>query len=182
MASTGPIQLTTMIVSPSDLKRARREVESIDDAMHQAGLRSQATGTADTTAGKLLPSSRLIDELSSETHLDVAKAAERAQLLKYLTDLVEHAPVLHFSFASEPSAAFMNKLIIWLRTNIHPQVLVHLGLQPSVVAGCVMRTANRQFDFSLNSAFEAQRDLLINSLTEVTIATATSVEAKKVAA
>ncbi len=60
----------------------------------------------------------------------------------------------------------MTKLVVWLRANIHPQILVHLGLQPSIAAGCVVRTANKQFDFSLSEAFEKQRELLIASLKE----------------
>ncbi|HEX8182559.1 MAG TPA: hypothetical protein VF575_03065 [Candidatus Saccharimonadales bacterium] len=154
------LPLTTMIVSPSDLKRARRELEALDDFMHQASLRQGGK------ALKMPQTSRLIDELASETNVNMLQSADRAKLLKYLTDLITSAPVLHFSFASEPSASFMNKLIIWLRSNIHPQVLVHLGLQPSIAAGCIVRTSNKQFDFSLTQAFERQRELLVSSLRE----------------
>jgi hypothetical protein len=158
MVSTPRTHLTTLLVSPSDVKRARREVEAVDDFLHQAGLRQGGK------AVKLPQVSRLVDELVSETGANLLHPADRAQLLKYLSSLVEHAPVLHFSFASEPSAAFMSKLVVWLRTNVHPQVLVHLGLQPSIAAGCIVRTANRQFDFSLTQAFNRQQQLLVEEL------------------
>lgn len=154
------IALTTLIVSPSDLKKARRELEALDESLHQAGLRSGGKPT------KMPETSRLIDELASETNANLLQSGHRTQLLKYVSDLITGAPVLHFSFASEPSAAFMTKLIIWLRTNIHPQVLVQLGLQPAIAAGCIVRTANKQFDFSLTQAFENQQGLLIDSIRE----------------
>jgi hypothetical protein len=158
MASSPP--LTTQIISPSDLKRARREVEAVDDFLHQAGLRQGGK------AVKMPQTSRLIDELVSELKVNLLQPADRVRILKYLSDLVTNAPVLHVSFASEPSPAFMSKLIIWLRLNIHPQTLVHLGLQPSIAAGCIIRTANKQFDFSLTEAFEKQRSMLISSLVD----------------
>lgn len=160
MASSSRAQLPVLIVSPSDLKRARRELESVDDFLHQAGLRQGGK------AVKLPGTSRLIDALAEETGVNLLRVTERDRLLKYLSDLIERAPVLHISFASEPSAAFMSKLVSWLRTNIHPQVLVHLGLQPSIAAGCVVRTANRQFDLSLARSFDKQCDLLAKSLRE----------------
>ncbi len=156
MASRLP--LTSLIVSPSDLKRARRELESVDDFLHQAGLRQGGKVV------KLPQTSRLMNELVSQAGVNLLHAPERARLLQELSDLVEQAPVLHFSFASEPSRAFMTKLTDRLRINIHPQVLVHLGLQPSIAAGCIVRTKNRQFDFSLTQAFERQREQFVDSL------------------
>ncbi|HEX8226807.1 MAG TPA: hypothetical protein VF572_02970 [Candidatus Saccharimonadales bacterium] len=160
-SSTARTQLTTLIVSPSDLKRARRELEALDDFLLQASLRQGGKPV------KLPQANRLIDELIDTSGGSLLNPADRKKLLQYLTDLITKAPVVHISFASEPSAAFMNKLIIWLRDNIHPQVLVHLGLQPSIAAGCIVRTANKQFDFSLTQAFENQRQQLIASLLEV---------------
>ncbi len=154
--------LTTLIVSPSDLKHVRRDLEALDDTLRQAGLRQGGKAVA------LPQPSRFINALAEESKANLLRAGDRQQLLQYLSTLVEKAPVLHISFASEPSAAFMNKLIIWLRSNIHPQLLVHLGLQPSIAAGCIVRTPNKQFDFSLAQAFEKQRELLVASLLEIT--------------
>jgi F0F1-type ATP synthase delta subunit len=51
--------------------------------------------------------------------------------------------------------------VTWLRANIHPQALVQVGLQPNIAAGCVVRTANKQFDLSLRQSFAKHKDLLI---------------------
>ncbi|HSH55760.1 MAG TPA: hypothetical protein VK983_02970, partial [Candidatus Limnocylindrales bacterium] len=98
--------------------------------------------------------------------MNLLRKTDREKLLKYLSALLDKAPVLHMSFASDPSAAFMDKLVVWLRQNIHPQVLVRIGLQPSVAAGCILRTANKEYDFSLRQALDDQKPLLIAKLHE----------------
>lgn len=150
--------LTPLITSPSDLKRARRELEALDDFLHQAGLRQGGKSV------KLPQISRVLEELTSDSGLNLLKKTDRDRLAKFIALLIEKAPVLHMSFASEPSGAFMSKLIVWLRANIHPQVVVNVGLQPSIAAGCIVRTANRQFDFSLRQSLDAQTADFIASL------------------
>lgn len=160
MASAAPAMLTPLLTSPSDLKRARREVEALDDFLHQAGLRQGGK------AVKLPTVSRVIEELAEASNLNLLKKTDRDRLMKYLTLLITKAPVLHISFASEPSPKAMHQLVQWLRTNYHPQLIVSVGVQPSIAAGCVVRTANRQFDFSLRSALDNQTAVFISNLRE----------------
>jgi hypothetical protein len=58
----------------------------------------------------------------------------------------------------------MAKLTAWLRTNIHPTLLITVGLQPGIGAGCVVRTANKYFDLSLGKSFVKKRELLMQRL------------------
>jgi len=153
--------LSPLVVSPGDLKRMRRELEALDDFMHQAALRQGGKATG-------LPNvSRALQEMCDENKLNLLKKTDRDRLGKFIDLLVAKAPVVHFSFASQPSNKFLNQLVAWLRENIHPQLVVNVGLQPSVTAGCIVRTANKQFDFSMRQAFEKQRDLLIKTLKEI---------------
>jgi hypothetical protein len=39
-----------------------------------------------------------------------------------------------------------------------------VGVQPTIAAGCIMRTTNKYFDFSLRQDFEGKRDLLLEEL------------------
>lgn len=158
MASAQTVLLPSVISTPSDVRRLRRELEELDEFMHQAGLRQGGK------AVKLPVTSRLLDELASIEKSNLIHKTDRDRLIKYLSLLIEKAPVLHMSFASEPSAAFMAKLVTWLRQNIHPQVLVRIGLQPSVAAGCVLRTANKEYDFSLRQSLLNKKDILIAEL------------------
>lgn len=158
MASS-PI-LSTVIATVNDLKRTRRELEMLEDFLHQASLRTGGK------AVKMPAISRQLDDIARDNELNLLKKADRERLAKFLDLLIQKAPVLHFMFASEPSSKAMNKLLVWLRANIHPQVVVSLGIQPAIAAGCVVRTANRQFDFSLRESLDNKADLLIKSIRE----------------
>lgn len=150
--------LTPLITSPADLRRARRELEALDDFLHQSSLRQGGKSV------KLPNMSRVLEDLATDSNLNLIKKTDRERLMKFLTLLIDKAPVLHFSFASEPSGAFLSKLVAWLRENIHPQVIVSVGLQPSIAAGCIVRTANRQFDLSLRQSLDNQAEVFIKSL------------------
>lgn len=150
-----PIQVFGVV----EVRRLSRELEMIDEFMHQAGLRE--AGSRQEALPRL---SRLLDLVASENQLNLLQPEHRQQLAAFLKAVLERAPTVHMSFASDPSAAFMEKIVTWLRSNIHPHLLVRLGLQPSIAAGCVMRTANRAFDFSLRHRFTEERQLLLYSL------------------
>ncbi|HZM64397.1 MAG TPA: hypothetical protein VFB59_04660 [Candidatus Saccharimonadales bacterium] len=156
---TSQFVLPTLVFGTVEIRRLSRELETLDDYMRQASLRG-----AGSRQNGLPKVSRLLDATASENHLNLLQGADREQLAKALKQTLEVAPVIHISFASDPSAAFLEKIVSWLRTNVHPITLIRLGLQPSIAAGCVLRTANRAFDFSLRHHFTEQRDLLLYSL------------------
>jgi hypothetical protein len=58
----------------------------------------------------------------------------------------------------------MAKLVGWFRANVHPHVLVQVGLQPNIAAGCVVRTTNKVFDLSLRNHFAQNQQVLIESM------------------
>jgi hypothetical protein len=150
--------LTPLIASPSDLRRTRRELETLDDFLHESSLRQGGKEV------KLPTLSRTLEDLAADSGLNLLKKTDRERLIKFITLLIQKAPVLHMTFASEPSAKAMAKLMSWLRENIHPQVVVSIGIQPSIAAGCIVRTANRQFDFSLRQSLDDQTDKFITNL------------------
>lgn len=151
--------LPTLVFGAVEVRRLARELEALDEYMRQIALRE--SGTKQDTLPRVR---RLLDLTASENRLSLLQADDRQKLADFLRQVLQSAPVVHMSFASDPSAAFLEKIVSWLRDNIHPLVLVRLGLQPSIAAGCVMRTANRSFDFSLRHRFTEQRDLLLYSL------------------
>lgn len=151
--------LPPAVVGPADVSRLKRELEGLEDYLHQAKLR-----TAGHSSGKPPRPSRLLGTLTEANHAQLLEAADRRRLLAFLKLAQEHAPVVHISFASDPSAAFTSKIVSWFRTNIHPQLLVQVGLQPGIAAGCVVRTPNQYYDFSLRRQFSGKRALLVDSL------------------
>lgn len=156
------LSLPFLVVSPGDVARLKREVEALDDYLHQAGLRKGGSESP-----KLPRTSRLLDELAQANKLELLSSGSREQLIDYLAYLSEHAPAMTISFASDPSSAFTAKIVAWLRQNIHPELLVKVGLQPNIAAGCTVRTANHFYDLSLRKSFASNQHMLIEALQSV---------------
>jgi hypothetical protein len=153
------LQLPASLTSRSDVARLRREIEALGEYMHQAALRHQAADSV-----KLPKTSRMLDEFVRLNNLDMLHRDNHDRAMDLLNELSTSAPQLHISFSAEPSSAFLAKLMTWLRQNIHPLVVVQVGLQPAIAAGCIVRTRNKQFDLSLGKNFKDQRELLAAQL------------------
>jgi len=157
-------QLPTLVVGPADVVRLRREVEALDIYLRQAAVRAEKTHAE----VKLPKTSRMLDEVIRLNKLDLTSGDYRQATLNWLNWLLDGAPVVHVSFAADPSSAFTDRVVAWFRQNIHPQVLVTVGLQPTIAAGCVVRTPNKYFDLSLRSSFDTSRPILIEKLRSLT--------------
>lgn len=145
MAHNDELTLPVLIFGVAELKRLAREIDSLENYLQQNKIRLPGKQPS-------LPRlSRMLDSLATQNQMNLLHDDDRYNLRQFLIETEKNAPVLHFSFASDPSSAFMAKLVTWLRRNIHPQALVTLGLQPSIAAGCIVRGPNKSFDFSLRS-------------------------------
>ncbi len=152
--------LPTIASGPVEVRRLQRELEALEEYMAQAHIRDQ---------GKQVPLpkvSRILDALATNNMMNLLLGPDREKLVNFLRDVEHKAPILHISFATDPSSAFTSKVVTWLRTNIHPYALLQLGLQPNIAAGCIVRTNSKVFDFSLRDRFRRQRQLLVASIEE----------------
>lgn len=158
----GPNQLVLPngLVTRADVGRLVREAEAVDNALNQAAIRTEGTPTE---VPKL---SALLTETAALNKLNLLQQADRQRLLASLQSIQSSAPTLHMSFNNDPSPVFQQGLITWVRQNLHPQLLLRIGLQPSIGAGAMVRSTNRYFDFSLRQRFTQQRGLLIDKLRE----------------
>jgi hypothetical protein len=161
LADTPPVlfngvSLPLSIVGPVDLGRLLRELDAVDSQ-----LMEQAIMHADIVVPKL---SKLLSDLTQLNKADLANDTHRATLRQALADCRLHAPMIHMSFSADPSVIFIERIMAWLRGNISPVVLLTIGLQPNLGAGCLIRTTNRQFDFSLRANFSQNRALLMSKL------------------
>jgi hypothetical protein len=152
--------LPTTIVAPADVLRIIRELTALDDFLHQASLRKGGA------PAKVPVTSRNLEAIVALYGLNLLQAADRTKLLKTLDHIRLTSPQVHISFAADPSPQFTDKIVNWLRQNIHPMLLVQIGLQPSIAAGCIVRTTNKQFDFSLRQHFTDSRPLLVQKIKE----------------
>lgn len=155
--SSHELKLPLSVVSRSDISRSLRELDKVDDYFHQAAVR----GARDLAMPSL---SRVLDSLASANGLNLLHADHRATLKEFLARLKAKAPVVHMSFPSEPSPSFLAKLLEWFRREAHPHVVLHIGLQPELAAGCLVRTTNKLHDFSFRKRFENSKQKLMGAL------------------
>lgn len=149
------------LVSSVDLARMTRELTALDDSLHQASLREPGQPV------KLARSSQTLEELARVNNASLLDPAHRTRMIEILKVLLAHAPRIHISFAVEPSAAFTREVITWLRKNVHELIILDVGLQPTLAAGCTVRTDNKVFDMSLRHRFEDSRHLLYEKIAQI---------------
>jgi hypothetical protein len=152
------IQLPLSVVTRVDLHRLVREVEALGNFLDASTIREPGTQP------KMPKTSKILDELLAVNKLNALLAPDRQRLQAFLGQLKESGPVIHISFQADPSPQFMQRLMQWMRQNLHPYVLLQIGLQPGIGAGCVVRTQNKYFDMSLRNFFDDKRELLLAKL------------------
>jgi len=156
------LKIPITLVSRYDVSRLLRELNSLDDFF--AGAKSRPAGTA-------LPAPRpsnLLNQLVSDNQVNLLEEAQRQQLKARLEGLLKTAPQLRISFSSEPPAKVLEQILSWMRQNIHPTLLLQVGLQPNVAAGFMLRTPNKWFDMSLRPRLQKEQPYLIELIAGAT--------------
>lgn len=168
------IVLPLSVITIIDLSRVGRELEQLDEFMVQSTIRTPGTPM------QLPRLSKMLDDVAVANKVNLLEDTHRKALLNALSYLKEHAPKLHISFSAEPNGTFITKIAEYIRTNISPVALLQVGLQPTIAAGCILRSPNKQFDLSLRQHLKKNRDtlaVLIHETQTAAPATAMSVAA-----
>lgn len=163
LESSSYIALPLSVVGIVDVGRLIREIEALDQFFSAASVRAPGTQP------KMPRTSRVLDEVLQLNKINGLIEADRKRLLDFLQQARTQAPVLHMSFSADPSPLFMTGLMGWLRQEIHPLVMLQIGLQPTIGAGCVVRTNNKYFDFSLRERLKKNNTTLLEKLRAATI-------------
>ncbi|HEY4964095.1 MAG TPA: hypothetical protein VIH90_05360 [Candidatus Saccharimonadales bacterium] len=161
--------LPLSIIQPVDIGHLLRELNEVDEKLRQDKIRSDGGVAKGATELKL---SGDLSELMKQANLDINDQKVRSQMIEYLEHLKKDAPVLHISFSSEPSKPFLSKITAWLRQEVDPNTLVIVGLDPTIGAGSIVRTANHVFDFSLSTRLKKNHNILGEKIKQVTTAPA----------
>ncbi len=149
-----PVQVAGMV----DIGRLIRELQQIDNVVLQLTLKANGGEV------KMPKTSRLMDQTTQLNHLNLLEQTHRDALKGFLENVRENSPIIHMSFSADPPANFIEKIMGWLRREIHPQLLLTVGVQPTIGAGTIVRTANKQFDFSLRTDIENKRSMLLEKI------------------
>ncbi|HEU5004462.1 MAG TPA: hypothetical protein VFT49_00015 [Candidatus Saccharimonadales bacterium] len=160
MVSYQQISLPLSLYGRADINRLLREIAKIDEFF----LAAKARQSGDNIQPPRV--TRVLSALAKDNQLNLLQADDRKFLKDQLEAILKRAPDLHISFASDPTPRALEKIVSWLRQNIHPEALVVVGLQPGIAAGMVLRTPNRIFDMSLQAYLKQQEGYLAKLIGE----------------
>ena len=153
--------LPPSVVSKIDISHLVAELESLDGILNATAIRA-ATGAQDQTRPAV--SDQLTEFLRANALKIEADGKSRMELIKQVRLLKETAPIIHMTFAVEADKQSLQQLVQWVRTSIHPQAVIRVGLQPGLVAGVYLRTPNHVHDLSLRGMIQSSRGLLVKEI------------------
>jgi len=161
MSEAAPeLNLPPSVVSRADMTRLVRELELVDDELEAQKARRQGE-----SGHYHLPNmSQALNDFLQLNKIDVASDRTRMDIKARLRKLKDHAPILHMTFATETDPESMQKLMAWVRRELHPQALISTGLQPSLIGGVYVRTPNHVHDLSLRTHMKDSRGLIVAAL------------------
>lgn len=152
--------LPPSVVSKIDVSRLVSEVERVDNELTEATVRAK-TGSPEQIQPVL---SEQLTDFFAQNQLAFGGSQERSELIKQLRLLKDKVPVIHMTFAVTADRESLQQLALWLRSSVHPQVVISVGLQPALVAGVYLRTPNHVHDLSLRAMLSQSRDVLVKEL------------------
>lgn len=144
----------------ADLSRLLRELEVIDN-----DLESQRARATDKSQGYHLPTmSQAMSDFLELNKVDMANDHARMQLTTNLRKLKDRAPVIHMTFATEADPQSLGQIVAWARKELHPQALISVGLQPSLIGGVYVRTPNHVHDYTIRANMKKSREILTKDI------------------
>ncbi len=148
------------VVSKIDVSRLVSEAERVDNELTAVAVHAKVTATESPEPVVSEPFTDFLEQ----NNLTLSNSHDRAELIKQLRLLKNKVPVVHMTFAVQADRESLGQLAQWLRSSVHPQAVISVGLQPALVAGVYVRTPNRIHDLSLRAALKGGRGVLIKEL------------------
>ncbi len=160
MSPTTTFILPPNIVTKVDIARLITEMEQLDNDLvtRDAHFKSGVPITNQLTVSEPLRDFLMANQL------EIGSGAERTALIKRMREFKVKAPVVHITFAAPADLESLKKLAMWLRSNVHPQSILSVGLQPSLIGGAYVRTPNHVHDLSLRARLAGHRDLIVKEV------------------
>ena len=152
--------LPASVVSKADITRLVLEMEQVDNELTTAAVRAR---TGAVVSSDIALSQQLTDFLV-QNQLTLDNGNFRGELVKHLRVLKDSVPIIHMTFAVTADHESLKQLAAWVRSTLHPQAVIDVKLQPALLGGAHVRTANRIFDLSLRSLLAGHRNLIVKDL------------------
>jgi len=152
--------LPPVLVTKVDVARLVHEFEAVDNALTAKSVRKKAGANSE----EMPAFSSQLQEFLDANPVDLENSGARSAYIKQLHLLKDNVHVMHMTFAVVADPESLQQLSAWLRESIHPQTVIDAHLQPALVAGVHLRTANRVFDLSVRNALKEKRGELKKEL------------------
>jgi hypothetical protein len=152
--------LPSTVVTKVDVSRLVAEIEQLDSQLTTAAVRAKTNAP---TAPQPMVSEQLASFLT-QNKLALDNSQARTALVQQARLMKDTVPVIHMTFAVQADQTSLQQIVQWLRSSVHPQAVIAVGLQPSLVAGVYMRTPNHVHDLSLRTLLTGQHDVLVKEL------------------
>lgn len=152
--------LPSTVVSRIDVSRLVSEVERVDGNLTAIAVRNKVSESEQP----LPVMSEQLTEFLAQNQLELTDSHERSRIVKELRELKDKVPVIHMTFAVTADPESLAQIADWVRKTIHPQAVISVGLQPSLVAGVYLRTPNHVHDLSLKTKMANSRGLLVKEM------------------
>lgn len=105
-----------------------------------------------------------VQEFAMSNALASLTLASQSKLVGYLKELLATSPQISLVVANMPNGEELAELTGWFRSHIHPHTTLHIAQNSDVIAGCVLRTDEAVYDFSLRSGLFANSEKLAKRL------------------
>lgn len=155
MAHKQSLVLPENLVNKKQVAQLLREIEQIQATQQGSKVRGDQPVSIEP--------SPLLQQLVDQNMID-GKPVPLGNISRALELLQKKAPVVHLSFAVNPEQAFVARIVQWFRSEVSPYVLLQVGLQPTIAAGCIVRTPSKYFDMTMRKRFVEKRDVLVKQL------------------
>lgn len=142
MSPDDKLALPDTVVTKADVARLIRDFDEYSQAVYMAELRDSQPPSVNYISPEL---QELLHDNQDSLHTDQA----RHELLDRLRLFQRTASQIHVSFAAPPSIKVVQQLVTWFRQNVQPDIVMQIGVDPSIIGGCVVRTTNKVFSFSI---------------------------------
>ena len=160
-SSSSHYTLPVSLVSKADLMHLIQEIGSLDDQCSQQEAQQRAQGSRTQVN---VPISGRLRQITDDLDLNIATRSGRLNAKETIAGYLKEAPLFHISFASEPPVEQLQRVVEWLRQNIHGLAVVRTVIQPAIIAGCIVRSPNKVFDFTVREAFSAAAPKLLKEV------------------
>lgn len=152
------LKIPDRLVSVSDVNLLIDELEKIEEFFLKMKAKSSLNNV------DIPKTSPTLDELVGLNSFSLMKPEDREKMKLFLHYLRTKSPIFHISFGNVPEDIFTYKLTNWFRSQINPNMLLVIGLQPNIGAGFRIRTTNKYYDYSLQKYLNLNKQALAESL------------------